>query len=224
MTGRIIKGIAGFYYVYVEGCGVYECKAKGVFRNRKVKPLVGDRVEIQVIDETEHKGNMEEILPRTSELIRPAVANVDQAMVIFAAAKPKPNLSLLDRFLISMAQKEVPSIICFNKIDEASEEELQRLKEIYGGCGSRLLFISARYEQGVEKIRDLLRERPRQWQAHQVLENQHLSICWCRTQRWRRDRSARRLTEENIPHGTVNCSAWKKTAIFLILRVSVHWN
>ena len=157
MTGRIIKGIAGFYYVYVEGCGVYECKAKGVFRNRKVKPLVGDRVEIQVIDETEHKGNMEEILPRTSELIRPAVANVDQAMVIFAAAKPKPNLSLLDRFLISMEQKEVPSIICFNKIDEASEEELQRLKEIYGGCGSGLLFISARYEQGVEKIRDLLR-------------------------------------------------------------------
>lgn len=157
MTGRIIKGIAGFYYVYVEGCGVYECKAKGVFRNRKVKPLVGDRVEIQVIDETEHKGNMEEILPRTSELIRPAVANVDQAMVIFAAAKPKPNLSLLDRFLISMEQKEVPSIICFNKIDEASEEELQRLKEIYGGCGSRLLFISARYEQGVEEIRDLLR-------------------------------------------------------------------
>ena len=76
MTGRIIKGIAGFYYVYVEGCGVYECKAKGVFRNRKVKPLVGDRVEIQVIDETEHKGNMEEILPRTSELIRPAVANI----------------------------------------------------------------------------------------------------------------------------------------------------
>ena len=157
MTGRIIKGIAGFYYVYVEGCGVYECKAKGVFRNRKVKPLVGDRVEIQVIDETEHKGNMEEILPRTSELIRPAVANVDQAMVIFAAAKPKPNLSLLDRFLISMEQKEVPSIICFNKIDEASEEELQRLKEIYGGCGSRLLFISARYEKGVEEIRELLR-------------------------------------------------------------------
>ena len=157
MTGRIIKGIAGFYYVYVEGCGVYECKAKGVFRNRKVKPLVGDRVEIQVIDETEHKGNMEEILPRTSELIRPAVANVDQAMVIFAAAKPKPNLSLLDRFLISMEQKEVPSIIGFNKIDEASEEELQRLKEIYGGCDSRLLFISARYEQGVEEIRDLLR-------------------------------------------------------------------
>lgn len=143
--------------MYVEGCGVYECKAKGVFRNRKVKPLVGDRVEIQVIDEAEYKGNMEEILPRTSELIRPAVANVDQAMVIFAAAKPKPNLSLLDRFLISMEQKEVPSIICFNKIDEASEEELQRLKEIYGGCGSGLLFISARYEQGVEEIRDLLR-------------------------------------------------------------------
>lgn len=157
MTGRIIKGIAGFYYVYVEGCGVYECKAKGVFRNRKMKPLVGDFVEIEVLDEEERTGNMEEILPRKSELIRPAVANIDQAMVIFAAAKPKPNLSLLDRFLISMEQRQVPSLICFNKIDEASEEELQRLKGIYSGCGSRLLFISARHEQGVEEIRELLR-------------------------------------------------------------------
>ena len=156
MTGRIIKGIAGFYYVYVEDCGVYECKAKGIFRNRRVKPLVGDRVEIQVLDEAGHSGNMEGILPRTSELIRPAVANVDQAMVIFAAEKPKPNLSLLDRFLISMEQKQVPSIICFNKMDEASGEGLQRLKEIYGRCGSRLLFISAKHGQGVDEVRKLL--------------------------------------------------------------------
>lgn len=159
MIGRIIKGIAGFYYVYVEGCGIYECKAKGAFRNRKIKPLVGDRVQIQVLDEDAHKGNMEEILPRTSELIRPAVANVDQAMVIFAAAKPKPNLSLLDRFLISMEQKGVPSIICFNKVDEAAEDELAQLKSIYRGCGSRLLFVSAKYGQGIEEIQELLKGR-----------------------------------------------------------------
>ena len=157
MTGRIIKGIAGFYYVYVEGRGTYECKAKGVFRNRKVKPLVGDLVEIEVLDEEERTGNMEEILPRKSELIRPAVANVDQAMVIFAAAKPKPNLSLLDRFLISMEQREIRTIICFNKMDQAEEQELTRLREIYSGCGSRLLFISAKQEQGIEEVKELLK-------------------------------------------------------------------
>ena len=157
MTGRIIKGIAGFYYVYVEGRGTYECKAKGVFRNRKVKPLVGDLVEIEVLDEEERTGNMEEILPRKSELIRPAVANVDQAMVIFAAAKPKPNLSLLDRFLISMEQREIRTIICFNKMDQAGEQELARLREIYSGCGSRLLFISAKQELGIEEVKELLK-------------------------------------------------------------------
>lgn len=157
MTGRIIKGIAGFYYVYVEGRGTYECKAKGVFRNRKVKPLVGDLVEIEVLDEEEQTGNMEEILPRKSELIRPAVANVDQAMVIFAAAKPKPNLSLLDRFLISMEQREIRTIICFNKMDQAEGQELTRLKEIYSGCGSRLLFISAKQERGIEEVKELLK-------------------------------------------------------------------
>ena len=157
MTGRIIKGIAGFYYVYVEGHGIYECKAKGVFRNRKVKPLVGDFAEIEILDEDERTGNMEEILPRKSELIRPAVANVDQAMVIFAAAKPKPNLSLLDRFLISMEKREIETIICFNKMDQAPKEELEHLKAIYRGCKSRVLFISAKLEEGTEEVRDLLK-------------------------------------------------------------------
>lgn len=98
MQGKIIKGIAGFYYVHVVGSGVYECRAKGVFRNRKMKPLVGDNVIIDVLDEGEKKGNVSEILPRKNELIRPAVANIDQALLIFAAAKPTPNYNLLDRF------------------------------------------------------------------------------------------------------------------------------
>ena len=102
MQGKIIKGIAGFYYVHVAESGIYECKAKGAFRNQKVKPLVGDNIRLDVLDEEEKKGNIEEILPRKNELIRPAVANIDQALVIFAAAKPKPNFNLLDRFLILM--------------------------------------------------------------------------------------------------------------------------
>lgn len=157
MQGKIIKGIAGFYYIYVEGCGVYECKAKGIFRNQKVKPLVGDDVEIEILDEAEKEGNLIRILERKSQLIRPEVANVDQALVIFAAVKPKPNLALLDRFLIMMDRQNIPVIICFNKIDEASEEELSRLEQIYAGYGSQLLFISAKQKQGVDEVRALLR-------------------------------------------------------------------
>ncbi|MBR3645516.1 MAG: ribosome small subunit-dependent GTPase A, partial [Lachnospiraceae bacterium] len=77
MQGKIIKGIAGFYYVYVEGMGIYECKAKGVFRNKSIKPLVGDNVEIDIIDEETSKGNITLVLPRDNSLIRPAVANVE---------------------------------------------------------------------------------------------------------------------------------------------------
>ena len=96
---------------------VYECKAKGVFRKDHRKPLVGDDVEMDVLDEAQKKGNIRELLPRHSELIRPAVANVDQALVIFAITKPQPNFNLLDRFLVMMQQQDIPCIICFNKQD-----------------------------------------------------------------------------------------------------------
>lgn len=101
-----MKGIAGFYYVHAEGRGVYECKAKGIFRKQGIKPLVGDDVEMDVLDEAEMLGNIREILPRKSELIRPAVANVDQALILFAIVKPNPNFNLLDRFLIRMEAAE----------------------------------------------------------------------------------------------------------------------
>ena len=101
MQGKIIRGISGFYYVHTHQ-GVYECRARGIFRKDKEKPLPGDLVSISVLDETEKKGNLDEILPRTNSLIRPAVANVDQALVIFALVSPKPNFNLLDRFLVLM--------------------------------------------------------------------------------------------------------------------------
>ena len=107
MEGKIVKGIAGFYYVHVVEHGLYECKAKGIFRKRKIKPLIGDNVLIDVIDDKEKKGNIVEILPRENELVRPAVSNIDQAMVIFAAAEPNPNFNLLDRFLLLMGKQGV---------------------------------------------------------------------------------------------------------------------
>ncbi len=100
MQGKIVKGIAGFYYVDVAGAGIYECKAKGVFRKDKVKPLVGDDVELEVLDEQEKTGNVTAILPRRNALIRPAVANVDQAMVIFAMKNPRPNFHCWTAFCL----------------------------------------------------------------------------------------------------------------------------
>ncbi len=156
MEGKIVKGIAGFYYVHVVGHGLYECKAKGIFRKRKIKPLIGDNVKIDVLDEKEMTGNIIEILERKNELIRPAVSNIDQAMVIFAAAEPNPNFNLLDRFLLLMGKQEVPVIICFNKRDIVGEKELGLLYETYEKCGYRILFTSTYTEEGMELVREQL--------------------------------------------------------------------
>ena len=156
MTGKIVKGIAGLYYFSVAVTGIYECRAKGIFRKEKKKPLVGDNVRIEILDEAEKTGNLIEILPRKNELIRPAVANIDQAMVIFAMEQPKPNITLLDRFLVMMEQQGVPVVLCFNKQDLADREEAKRLEEIYRGCGYKVLTVSARLEEGIEEIRGVL--------------------------------------------------------------------
>ena len=159
MQGKIVKGISGFYYVHVVESGIYECKAKGAFRQQKIKPLVGDNVEIDVLDEAEKLGNIREILTRDNELIRPAVSNVDQALLIFATTKPKPNFNLLDRFLIMMAYQDVPVHICFNKCDLAITEELSELKSIYTDCGCSILFTSAKKQQGLEELQQLLHDK-----------------------------------------------------------------
>jgi ribosome biogenesis GTPase len=155
MQGKIIKGIAGFYYIHTNR-GLYECKAKGIFRNKKVKPLVGDNVEIEVLDEEKKIGNLVAIEDRKNQLIRPAVANVDQAVVIFAGAKPSPNLNLLDRFLVTMEQYGVDTIICFNKCDLVDREQMDALKKIYESH-YKLLFLSAKQNIGIDELREHLR-------------------------------------------------------------------
>lgn len=159
MQGKIIKGIAGFYYVHVETGGIYECKAKGIFRNRKVKPLVGDNVTVERISEAERTGNITEILPRKNELIRPAAANIDQALIIFAVTSPEPNYSLLDKFLVMMDYQQVPTIICFNKMDLAQPEEIEALRRIYENSGCQVIFTSIYKQQGVEALRALLEHK-----------------------------------------------------------------
>ena len=134
MRGKIIKGIAGFYYVYTE-LGLAECKAKGIFRKDNLKPLVGDDVEIQITNEAALEGNIIHILPRHNALIRPASANIDQALVIFAVTRPEPNFNLLDRFLIAMERQNLPVVICFNKAELADENERKRLAGDYEGSG-----------------------------------------------------------------------------------------
>ena len=156
MQGKIIKGIAGFYYVYAEDGNTYECRAKGIFRKDKFKPLVGDNVDITVLDEKELEGSVTEIHKRKNSLIRPAVANVDQALVIFAMDNPKPNFMLLDRFLIMMEREGVPAVICFNKKDLLEEQAIEEFAGVYKKCGYSVLYTSAEKEEGIRELHELL--------------------------------------------------------------------
>ena len=157
MQGKIVKGIAGFYYVHVVESGVYECKAKGTFRKDKIRPLVGDNVEIDILDEKDMEGSITKILPRKNDLIRPAVANIDQALGVFAVTQPEPHFNLLDRFLVMMERKEIPTVLCFNKTDIAESPAITELKEIYSGCGYPVIFTSAREEENISQLKELLK-------------------------------------------------------------------
>lgn len=159
MLGKITKGIAGFYYVHGEDGCLYECKAKGVFRKDGIKPLVGDDVKISVLDEGKMLGNLDEILPRSSELLRPAAANIDQVLVMFAAAKPAPNFNLLDRFLIRMGLEKVPVLVGFNKCELVSEEQIATMREIYTLAGYPVYFFSVKEKSGLDALCEALADK-----------------------------------------------------------------
>ncbi len=157
MQGKIIKGIAGFYYVYAEDGNTYECRAKGIFRKDKFKPLVGDNVDITVLDEKELEGSVTEIHKRKNSLIRPAVANVDQALVIFAMDNPKPNFMLLDRFLIMMESRKVfrQSSVLTKKIWQQRKSWNISMK--HTGCGYQVILSSALKGEGLDEIEKVLK-------------------------------------------------------------------
>lgn len=155
LSGRIIKGIGGFYYVETEK-GVYECKARGLFRKHNTIPLVGDKVLIRVSEE-DNTGYIEEIMDRSSQLIRPPVANITQAIIVMSIKEPDINLWLLDRFLVMAEYEGLDTIICINKIDLTKNEELESIVNIYNKAGYSVVMTSAKTRDGIEELKRKLK-------------------------------------------------------------------
>jgi ribosome biogenesis GTPase len=114
--GIITKGVGGAYTVFADGT-LYVCNARGIFRNMKMTPLIGDAVVISVTDENKKIGTIHTIRPRKNELLRPPVANTDQVIITVATAQPAFNAGLLDRFLVLAEYEDIPILICANKLD-----------------------------------------------------------------------------------------------------------
>ena len=158
INGKIIKGIGGFYYVDTEN-GLYECRARGIFRKNKITPLVGDRVSISVVDKENKKGVVEEIEKRDTELVRPPIANVDKALIVFAIKNPSPNLSLLDRFIVLAEKENLEIVIVFTKVDlDTDGELLGELKDIYEVSGYKVISVSNKLKLNIDKIKEELKE------------------------------------------------------------------
>lgn len=157
INGKIIKGIGGFYYVDTEN-GLYECRARGIFRKNKITPLVGDRVSINVVDEENKKGVVEEIEERDTELVRPPIANVDKALIVFAIKNPSPNLSLLDRFIVLAEKENLEIVIVFTKVDlDTDGELLDELRDIYEASGYKVIPVSNKLKLNIDKIKEELK-------------------------------------------------------------------
>lgn len=158
MKGKIIRAISGFYYVQTEN-KLWTCKAKGVFRNLGLKPMVGDNVEIEEVFPERSEGNLIEILERKNILIRPAVANVDQALIVFAVREPDPSFNLLDRFLIYMGMQQIPTVIYLNKMDLDHSGKGTEYRKIYEKAGYRVITGSCGSPETTEEIRKELKNR-----------------------------------------------------------------
>ena len=151
MQGKIIKGIAGFYLV---DCGgeVLTCKARGLFRKRGEKPLVGDLAEVEAAQTSESEANIVALLPRKNRLIRPAVSNVDQALVVMAVRTPDPQFYLLDQYLVTMELQEIPAAILFTK-EDLDRGELADYRSRYEAAGYPVFSVSVENGSGLEALR-----------------------------------------------------------------------
>lgn len=154
MDGIITKGIGGFYYIKTDE-GIIESKARGVFREDKIKPMIGDRVRIRISSE-DNTGYIEEIYPRDTELIRPAVANVTQVIVVVSIKDPKLNTWLLDRFTIMAEHENLKLLICINKSD-LDREEAKKVKEAYSLAGYDVIETSVEDNIGIEELKEELK-------------------------------------------------------------------
>ena len=151
MEGLIVKGIGGFYYVDT-GLDIIEAKGRGIFKKDGITLAVGDRVELGIIDEAEKKGVINSIYPRKNQFIRPPIVNVDTFVVVFAASKPKPNLVLVDKFLVMAEMNDVEAVICINKSDLASQEELKEFRAVYEDIYP-VIAVSAKTGDGMDELK-----------------------------------------------------------------------
>ena len=157
MQGRILKGIGGFYYVHAqEDERIYSCRARGIFRKEGLRPLPGDMVSFEVTHEADREGSLTRVEKRQNMLIRPAAANIDNVLVVFAVAEPEPNLNLLDRFLIYMGAQGISSTIFFNKEDLDKKGTGQHYREIYEAAGFDVILGSVLNEDVRDAIDRLL--------------------------------------------------------------------
>ena len=158
-VGRVVKLLAGFYYVELSDGKIYECRAKGLFRNTGEKPLVGDMVRILITDEKDMEGSVQEILPRDNELLRPPVANIDRVIIIQSLADPAPRLSLTDKYLIMIEEKKITPIVAFSKSDLLPDNIVkEEILDHYKNTGYEILFYSAKTGEGIEALKDALRD------------------------------------------------------------------
>ncbi len=156
-SGTIIKGIGGFYYVASEDGSIVECKARGIFRKNKVTPLTGDRVVFSIIDSTRKKGSIDKIKERSTVLVRPAVANVNQMVAVIAAKSPEPDLMLVDKLLVTAEKQGIKSIICINKTDLDEQDNRAIFRKPYTMAGYDVVETSILETDGFNELRSLLR-------------------------------------------------------------------
>ena len=160
LQGRLIKAKGGFYFVRSHLGDVITCRARGKFKDMDLSLMVGDIVEADPV-----KRVIEKIYPRKNFLVRPSVANVDQAVVFMSAAKPEMDLVLLDRILISAEAAMLHLVICFNKIDlletmnRDKQAKIEEVKKTLEGCGYIVIFTSAVTEEGINELYIKLKDR-----------------------------------------------------------------
>ena len=153
IDGVIVKGIGGFYYVATEK-GVAECRARGKFRKQGIKPMVGDRVKISLINENIMEGAVEEIEERKNFLIRPPVANIECIVIVVAATKPQPDFFMIDKLILSAESKDIDIVIAVNKTDLQSADDIQH---IYSEAGYDVIPVCAKTKFGVDELKERIK-------------------------------------------------------------------
>lgn len=154
--GIIIKSQKELYYVDCGGT-IYKSKARGVFRDKDIKPLVGDYVNIKVLDN--ENALIENVLERKNYLVRPPIANVDQIILVASLTNPKINYNIFDKYIVMLEHFNVDINIVINKIDLASKEEINKFESIYSKTPYNYIFTSNQDGNSIDKIRKLLKNK-----------------------------------------------------------------